>query len=85
MERKVAAAIGYCAEDVAPRLLASGKGKTAEQIVVLAKEAGVEVIEDSALAVLLEGTVEPGDVIPQWCWEATAKILAFVFERKGKL
>ena len=82
MEKKIASAIGYSAEDTAPTLLASGRGRTAERIIALAHESGVAVIEDPALAVLLDTSVKPGDIIPQWCWEATAKILAFVFANK---
>ena len=84
MKKKTASAIGYSAEDAAPRVLATGRGKTAERIVAIAREAGVTVIEDPALAVLLDSTVRTGDIIPVWCWEATAKILAFVFAQKGK-
>ena len=89
MDRKTASAIGYSAEDTepsvrAPRLLASGRGKTAEHIVSIAREAGVAVVEDPALAVLLDVEVKVGDIIPVWCWEATAKILAFVFSQKDK-
>ena len=76
--RKIAGAIGYTPEDAAPRLLAVGRGKTAERIVTIAREAGVAVIEEPALAVLLDSSARPGDIIPVWCWEAAAKILAFV-------
>ena len=76
--RKIAGAIGYSPEEPAPRLLAIGRDRTAERIVAIAHDAGVAVIEDSALAVLLDSAVIPGDFIPVWCWEATAKILAFV-------
>ena len=84
MAKKVASAIGYSPEDPAPRLLASGRGKTAERIVAIAQEAGVAVVEDPALAVLLDVEVKVGDIIPAWCWEATAKILAFVFAQKDQ-
>jgi len=79
--RKVAVAIGYTEEDIAPKLLASGKGRTAEEIIAVARKAGVEVIEEPMLAVLMERAVKTGDIIPVWCWEATAKIMAFVFEK----
>jgi flagellar biosynthesis protein len=55
-----------------------GSGKTAEQILAIAREAGVEVVEDASLAALLDSTVNPGDLIPEWCWEAVAKILVFI-------
>jgi flagellar biosynthesis protein len=79
---KWASALGYNPDEGVPRLLAKGRGREAERIIALAREAGIEVIEDPALAVLLDAGVEPGDWIPPWCWEATAKILAFVFSKE---
>ena len=79
-KRKIASAIGYKTGDFAPLLLASGRGREAEQIIAVAQSAGVEVVEDAALAALLDTSVNPGDFIPPWCWEAAAKILAFVLE-----
>ena len=87
-KRKLASAIGYSPGDIAPALLASGKGREAEQIVAIAQEAGIKVIEDTALAVLLDTwadspQVKPGDLIPPWCWEAVAVILAFVMKESA--
>jgi len=79
-KRKIASAIGYSKNDPAPVLLASGRGKEAEQIIAIAKKSGVAVLEDAALASLLDSTAKPGDFIPPWCWEAAAKILAFVIK-----
>jgi len=79
-KRKIASAIGYSRDDVAPVLLASGRGREAERIITIAKKSGIAVIEDSALASLLDSTAKPGDFIPPWCWEAAAKILAFVMK-----
>jgi flagellar biosynthesis protein len=80
-DRKIASAIGYSPEDPAPRLLASGRGPEAERIIALAKEAGIRVFEDPVLAALLDTGARPGDIIPVWCWEAAAKILAFVLAK----
>ena len=77
-KRKLASAIGYSSEDPAPVLLASGKDREAERIVAIAEEAGIAVVEDAALAALLDTSAKPGDFIPPWCWEAAAKVLAFV-------
>jgi len=63
-------------------MLAKGRGREAEQIIALAKEAGIEIVEDSALAALLDTGIEVGDFIPPWCWEAVAKILAFVLSKE---
>ena len=86
-ERKLASAIGYLPEDPAPKLLASGRGREAEYIIAVAQEAGVTVVEDTALAALLDSWgshVKPGGFIPPWCWEAAAKILVFVMKEGNK-
>jgi flagellar biosynthesis protein len=83
-QRKTAAAIGYSPEDAAPRLLASGRGRAAERIIALAEEAGVAVVTDPALAALLNTDIRVGDCIPPWCWEAAARILAFVLAEEGR-
>jgi type III secretion system FlhB-like substrate exporter len=82
-ERKIASAIGYKSEDPAPRLLAAGQDREAERIIALAREVGIEIVEDPPLAALLAG-VKTGDIIPVWCWEAAAKILAFVLAKDKK-
>jgi len=77
-KRKLASAIGYSPDDPAPLLLASGKDREADYIISIAEQEGIAVVEDAALAALLDTSAKPGDFIPPWCWEATAKILAFV-------
>ena len=79
---KKAVALGYNPEEGLPRLLAKGRGREAEQIIRIAREAGIEIMEDSALASLLEAGVKPGDWLPAWCWEAVAKILAFILSKE---
>jgi flagellar biosynthesis protein len=82
--KKIASAIGYTSEDPAPRLLASGRGREADRIIAMAKEAGVAIVEEPALAALLDGGVKTGDIIPVWCWDAAAKILAFVLSKENR-
>jgi len=82
-KRKLASAIGYTPGDPAPQLLASGRDREAEYIIAVAQKAGITVVEDSALAALLDTGAAPGNFIPPWCWEAAAKILAFVI-KEGK-
>ena len=79
--RKKAAAVAYTPSDPAPLLLTAGIGKEAERILEEARKAGITVVEDAGLASLLLA-VKPGDYIPSWCWEALAKILAFVLARE---
>ncbi|MDR0312937.1 MAG: EscU/YscU/HrcU family type III secretion system export apparatus switch protein [Treponema sp.] len=77
-----AAALGYNPQDGVPRLLAKGRDREAEQIIEIARKAGIEIVEDSALVSLLDSSVNPGDWLPPWCWEAVAKILAFVLAKE---
>ena len=79
---KKAQAIAYNQEEGIPRILAKGRGREAERILEIAREAGVEIVEDGALAALLDAGVKPGDFVPNWCWEALAKILAFVLSKE---
>ena len=79
--RKKAAAVAYTPPEPAPLLLAAGIGREAERILEEARKAGITVVEDAGLASLLLA-VKPGDYIPSWCWEAMAKILAFVLARE---
>jgi len=78
-KKKTASAIGYSQGDPAPLLLASGRGREAEQIIAIAKEEGITIVEDASFAALLDSAT-PGDYIPPWCWEAAAKVLAFVMK-----
>ena len=76
--------MAYNREEGIPRLLVKGRGREAEQIIALAREAGIEIVEDNTLAALLDAGVKPGDFIPPWCWEAVARILAFVLSKEEK-
>jgi len=80
---KKAAAVAYTPDDPAPLLLAAGTGRLAEQILDEARKAGVTIVEDAGLVSLLQA-VKPGDYIPSWCWEAMAKILAFVLTKENE-
>ena len=79
MERTLATALVYEAEEGAPRIVASGRGREAERILELARDAGVAIVKDESLALLLE-PVDPGAWVPEKCWEAVARVLAFVMK-----
>jgi flagellar biosynthesis protein len=81
---KIASAIAYTAGDAAPRLIVKGRNWEAEKIIAQAREAGIMVMEDPALAALLDAGLNSGDYIPPWCWEAVARILALVFEKESR-
>jgi len=67
----------------APQVVASGKGKIAEKIIELAREAGVHIQEDPDLIELL-AKIPVGEEIPTELYQAVAEILAFVYQLNGK-
>jgi flagellar biosynthesis protein len=74
-----AAAVAYRPErDAAPRVTASGRGLVADKILETARDAGVPVREDAALAEVLSA-LDPGDEIPAETYRAVAEILAFLY------
>lgn len=84
---KQAIALEYDPGDVAPKVVASGKGALAEKIIEKAKESDVPLHKDSKLAGTLS-KLEIGDFIPPELYEVVAEILVFVDEMeriKGKV
>ncbi|MCL2092963.1 MAG: EscU/YscU/HrcU family type III secretion system export apparatus switch protein [Treponema sp.] len=81
---KKASALVYNKEEGSPKLVAKGRDARAEEIIALAKEAGVAIVEDAPLAALLDRGVRAGDFIPPWCWEAVARILAFIIAKEDE-
>jgi flagellar biosynthesis protein FlhB len=71
-------------EDPAPRVTAKGKGEMAENIRALAREHGIPIVENIALARLLFRRVKIGRVVPAETFKAVAAILAFVYKTMGK-
>ena len=80
---KKAAAIAYTPDMIAPRIIASGKGREAEQIIAIAREAGITVMEAPEMEALLDAG-KTGYYIPEWCWETVAQILAFVIAKEKR-
>lgn len=74
---KKAAALSYTEDMAAPKILASGKGKVAENILEEAQKSGITVYKDPELATLLT-ELEVGDQIPSELYDIVAKILVFV-------
>ena len=84
---KQAIALEYDPGDMAPKVIASGRGAVAERIIEKAKEADVPLHQDSKLANTLS-KLEIGDYIPPELYEVVAEILVFVDEMekiKGKV
>ena len=75
-----AAALKYKAyEDNAPKVIAKGKGKLAEQIIKKAKEFDVPLFQNEALADMLLN-VEVGEEIPPELYKAVVEV--FIWLRK---
>ena len=74
---KTAVALKYEKGDAAPKILATGKGYVAEQIIEKAKETDVPFYKDNELAETLS-KLNIGDSIPPELYEVVAEILVFV-------
>jgi flagellar biosynthesis protein len=86
-KQKKAIAIRYDKDQSdAPLVVASGKGQMAEQILKVAREAGLEITQDADLTDLL-AKVPVGTEIPSELYQAVAEVLAFVYrvnKKQGK-
>ncbi len=74
---KQAIALEYDPDEVAPKIVATGRGKIAERIIEAANEADVPVHQDDKLADTLS-KLDIGDFIPPELYEVVAEILVFV-------
>lgn len=74
---KTAVALAYEPGDMAPKILATGKGEVAERIIETAKEHDVPFYKDNKLAETLS-KLEIGDTIPPELYDVVAEILVFV-------
>jgi len=82
----IAIAIRYRpGELAAPRVTAKGKGQLAEYMRDLARENGVPIVENIALARLLYKRVKVGRAVPAETYKAIAAILAYVYRVTGRL
>ena len=68
----------------APKVVATGKGKVAEQILELAFANGVKVRTDPDLAQIL-AAVDVDTIIPAEAFVAVAEILAYVYRANGQV
>ena len=76
-KEKTAVALQYMPGDMAPRIIATGKGTVAERIIEVAKEADVPFYKDDKLADTLS-RLQIGEAIPPELYEVVAEILVFV-------
>jgi flagellar biosynthesis protein len=84
MLRKGAIAIGYDGErDEAPRVLAKGFGKIAEEIVEIGKENDVMIREDELLFESL-ARLDVSENVPPKLYQVIAELLAYVYKVEQK-
>lgn len=67
----------------APVVVAKGEDYLAQKIKDVARENGVEIVENKALARMIYHNVKIGDMIPQELYQAVAEVLAFVYNLKN--
>ena len=81
----LAVALQYRRQDMrAPKVIAKGADYIAERIKAVAREHGVPLVENRAVAQSLYKTVEIGEVIPEVLYKAVAEILAHVYRLKPR-
>ncbi len=76
---KFATALSYEQGQTAPQVVASGRGLIAERIVAAARESGVPVRSDPALAQALSA-LDLGDEVPEALYRAVAEALAWAYK-----
>ena len=67
-----------------PRVVAKGRGETGDAILALAREHGVPIEENAALAEAL-AQVELGEDIPEGLYRAVAEVLIFILRASGRI
>ncbi|HOX32517.1 MAG TPA: EscU/YscU/HrcU family type III secretion system export apparatus switch protein [Spirochaetales bacterium] len=72
-----AVALKYVPSLPAPFLAAKASGRMARRLEEIAREAGVPILEDEALAGVLY-PLDLGALVPEECFEIVAKAFAFV-------
>jgi flagellar biosynthesis protein len=82
-QRRRATALHYEHGDRAPRVTATGTGLIADRIIAAAREAGVPIRSDAALAEAL-GALDLGADVPEALWAAVAETLAWAYRLDAK-
>ena len=81
---RLAVALGFeSGQDSAPRIVAKGEGDTADKIIDLALDSGVEVTEDKDLIMILS-ELDLDTVIPVEVYEAVAQILSYIYRANAE-
>ena len=67
----------------APRVVATGRDKMAEQIIAVAREHGVEIHHDADLAEVLS-KIDVDSLIPFEAYATVAEILSFIYRKNAE-
>lgn len=78
---KRAVALSYVTDQPAPFVVAKEQGHLAEQMESIAREYGIEIVDDESLVDSLF-FLETGDYIPESLFETVATILAYVYRTR---
>ncbi|WP_153123660.1 EscU/YscU/HrcU family type III secretion system export apparatus switch protein [Peribacillus tepidiphilus] len=79
-KRKEAIALRYNSDkEIAPKVIAKGKGKIADNILETAKNHNVPIQEDPSLVELL-GKLNINQTIPEELYQAVAEVFAFIYK-----
>ena len=79
-----ASALGFTPDqDNAPRVLAAGRGKIAEQIIALANANGIPIREDPILSAALS-TIDINEEIPPELYSVVAEVFAYIYRIQGR-
>ena len=86
--KQQAVALGYDPnKDDAPKVLASGKEKIAEQIIAIAKQNGIPIKDDPVLAAALM-EIDINNTIPPELYRVVAEVLSYIYriqQKSGKV
>lgn len=74
---KKAVSLAYPKDADAPYISAIAQGRLADRVIAIARENGVPVVQDDALANVL-AVQRVGDLIPRETYEVLAKVFAFI-------
>ena len=84
VEKKSAIAVHYDKDkDVAPKIVAKGKGTIAEKIIELARKNDIPMYEDRDLIEILS-KLDLGQEIPAEMYKLIAEVLVFVYRSNNK-
>ncbi|MDX1924760.1 MAG: EscU/YscU/HrcU family type III secretion system export apparatus switch protein [Rickettsiaceae bacterium] len=81
-QNKQAIALGYNKyQDIAPKILANGRGRIAEKIIEIAEELDIPIKENKELVKILS-VLEIDSIIPLEAYSAVAEIISAVYKYK---